>query len=128
MRKSLTPEAAASFTIVPSQERCLFLYPADYWAKFVAALNKTKNTEDNRKVKRKIFGSAEKVELDNQNRISISSQHAAYAGISDEVLFVGNGRYIELWSPENYAAEDEQLAPEEFAKIYESIISEIEIE
>lgn len=128
MRKSLTPEAAESFTIVPSQEACLFLYPADYWNKFVTALNKVKNTKDNRKVKRKIFGSAEKVELDNQNRISISSSHAAYAGITNEVLFVGNGQYIELWSPVKYLEEDQQIVPDEFEELYENIIDQIQIE
>ncbi len=124
----MTPEAVSSFTIVPSEDPCLFLYPADYWDKFTKALKKVKATKKNRAVTRKIFGSAEKVELDNQNRISISSTHAAYAGISDEVLFVGNGQYIELWSPQRYQEEMEQIPPDEFEEMYESIIESIELE
>lgn len=53
--------------------------------------------------------SAERVKPDRQSRISLTQEQSALAGIEKEVVFVGAGDHLELWTPSRLGAyEDEQ--------------------
>lgn len=54
------------------------------------------------RVNRHLFSEMIPTRSDGQNRTPLSAEQKRYAGISDEVLIVGCGEYLELWSPERY--------------------------
>ena len=51
--------------------------------------------------------------LDGQNRISLTAEQMAYAGIGGEVTFVGDGKRVRLWAPEKYSQQIEVISPDE---------------
>ncbi len=62
------------------------------------------------KAKRAILGAIEEVEEDNQGRTTLSSEMRAYAGITKDVLTIGMGDYLEIWAPERYRSETEEMS------------------
>ncbi len=47
-------------------------------------------------------GSAVEVEIDNQDRITIPQNLRLYAELEKEILFVGQGEYIEIWAKSKF--------------------------
>jgi MraZ protein len=62
-----------------------------------------------RTLRRLIFSTAERADLDRAGRILISPFLRELAGIQDEVIVVGSGDVIELWSPERWLEQMAQL-------------------
>lgn len=62
-----------------------------------------------RLLKRLIFSSAERVEVDRNGRILIPQWLRASVGIEKTAVVVGAGEYFEIWAPEQWAAQDEKL-------------------
>lgn len=62
-----------------------------------------------RQLKRLIFSHADKVVFDRAGRILIPSFLRESVGLKDQAMVVGVGGYFEVWSPENWALQDEQL-------------------
>ena len=60
-----------------------------------------------RVLQRHFFGDSFEVNLDNQGRIFIPESLRRYAGIDKDVVIVGVGDRLELWSPEKW---DEEMA------------------
>lgn len=62
-----------------------------------------------RKLRRLIFSSAQKVELDGNGRILIPQYLREVANLDDGVIIVGVGEAIEIWSPQAWEAENASL-------------------
>ena len=62
-----------------------------------------------RLLRRLLFSTADRVEFDRAGRILIPQFLRQAAGIDTSVVLVGAGRYFEIWSPEAWAVQDEQL-------------------
>jgi MraZ protein len=62
----------------------------------------TMNTADasTRDLRRLMFGTAERVEIDKAGRILISQTLKSKASIESDVIMAGTGLWIELWSPD----------------------------
>jgi len=58
-----------------------------------------------RDLRKALFPRSHFAELDKQNRVLIPGALREYAGLSAKVLVVGAGEWLEIWSPEAYAAE-----------------------
>jgi MraZ protein len=56
-----------------------------------------------------ILGNALQVALDGAGRILISANLREYAGLKNEVVFVGQGDYFEIWSPELWQEQQVQI-------------------
>lgn len=56
-----------------------------------------------------ILGNALQVVPDSAGRILISSNLREYAGLNNEVVFVGQGDYFEIWSPELWQEQQVQI-------------------
>jgi len=83
-------------TVDPS--RCLLLYPKQHWLEIEAKLLALPSLESRvRSLQRLLLGHAEEVEIDAQNRILISEPLRNFAGLERDVVFVGQGKKIELW-------------------------------
>ena len=69
------------------------------WKKVEEKLAKLSITNANSRAFKRFFqGSAIELELDSQDRITIPQNLRMYAGLEKEIMFVGQGEYIEIWS------------------------------
>lgn len=62
-----------------------------------------------RLLRRLIYSTADHVDLDKAGRILIPQFLRQFATLENEVVMVGAGDYFEIWSPENWAAQNDQL-------------------
>jgi len=62
---------------------------------------------------RMILGSAFEASIDEQGRIVIPDELQNFAALSGQVLLIGQGNYYEVWSPDQWRKQEEQLADAE---------------
>ena len=62
-----------------------------------------------RLLRRLLFSTADRVEVDKVGRILLPQFLRDSAGLQASVIVVGNGDYFEIWSPEDWDAQDDQL-------------------
>mgnify|MGYP001588140844 CR=1 FL=1 len=60
---------------------------------------------DTRQAQRFLLGGASEITLDSKGRFIIPSYLRSFAGIGEEVVFVGLSRYVELWNKKNWGKE-----------------------
>jgi MraZ protein len=58
---------------------------------------------------RMLLGSAHELQTEGDGRIRIPDDLAAFAGLDEKALLVGQGDYLEIWSPESWSAQEVQL-------------------
>ncbi len=86
----------------------------------ISALTLTDETF--RDLRRKFFGNAGYLEIDNAGRILIPDYLRDFAGIQNEVVVTGAGSYFEIWSPEAWGQrltrlQDPEASKERFAAL-----------
>lgn len=62
-----------------------------------------------RYLRRVIFSRAQNVQLDKTGRILLPNFLREHAGVDDQAVVVGVGHYIEIWSPDMWATQSEQI-------------------
>jgi transcriptional regulator MraZ len=62
-----------------------------------------------RLLRRVILGNALQVTPDNAGRILLTSNLRDFANLQSEVVFVGQGDYFEIWSPDLWHEEEKQV-------------------
>lgn len=79
-------------------EGCIFGYEWSSWeAESAKHFDTPVTDEKGRQIRRYLFGSAQKVELDKLGRILLPAQLKEYASISREVKVIGAGDHFEIW-------------------------------
>lgn len=53
-----------------------------------------------------VAAAAAEIPFDGEGRIVLPEAFVAYAGITDQVKFVGRGSFFQMWSPEKFAARE----------------------
>lgn len=92
-------------------ENCIYLFPEEEFAKLSARVRELPLTDaKSRKLRRQLFPQAHKLIPDRQRRVLIPSWLREHAGISDKVLIAGMDLYVELWSPDAFRQQDEELS------------------
>lgn len=87
------------FLITKGLDRCIFVYPLSEWARLQQKLRKLKMTNpQSRAFKRIVFSGAMEVESDKQGRVLIPNKLREYAGIEKDVILIGVGERVEIWS------------------------------
>lgn len=98
--RQLPEEEGRKLVVTVAQGAPLELYTKSdfraYAEKFLARENTSRNTI----FRQQVLGGAQEVELDGQNRMMLSKNLLAFADLTDEVMFVGDGRKIVMWKPE----------------------------
>ncbi len=72
-------------------------------------------SRDARRIQRRIFVNSESSALDSAGRVHLTKQLIEHAGLSGRCVITGMGLHLEIWSPEEWYAEDdeiEKLTPE----------------
>ena len=52
-----------------------------------------------------LYGTSETLKVDGEGRVMLTSHFKEYAGISDQVAFVGLGHKFQIWEPGRFRAE-----------------------
>ena len=52
-----------------------------------------------------LYGTSETLKMDGEGRVILTDRFKAYAGISEEVAFVGLGHKFQIWEPGRFRAE-----------------------
>ncbi|MEA1975922.1 MAG: division/cell wall cluster transcriptional repressor MraZ [Bacillota bacterium] len=91
------------FYLTKGLDNCLFLFPEDEWKVFEEKLKILPLTNRNaRAFVRMFFAGATECIVDKQGRINISNNLIKHSQIDKEVMIIGVGQRIELWSKENW--------------------------
>ena len=106
--------------ITRSLDPCLCIYSMEDWEKFVARLNDIPyNVKKQRQLVRFFLSGANEAEPDSQGRVLIPANLREAAGIDKEVILVGVGSRIEIWSREAW---EENMSSEEINEIAEEML------
>lgn len=112
-RKVLSEENEGQVVVTIGGSHTLVLYPIAEWNRYMQYLEGLGRGPDINKFRTRVTAMAKLSTLDAQNRIVLTSEQLAYAGIKNEVTFVGAGNCVRLWAPERYVAEIDTVTPEE---------------
>ncbi len=125
LRKFLPPQNQDSFTILKGLDRCLLLYPEEYWIGVEKRLSNIKEfRREDRIVLRNFLRSADDLTLDKNNRLAIPPKLMEWAEISNRVIFIGMGDSIELWAPDVLAKADQELDPDTYRDMFENVMGD----
>ncbi len=87
------------FVITRGLDHCIFVYPSSEWVRLEQKLKKAPMTKrDSRAFNRLIFSGAMEMEADKQGRVLIPQYLREYAEIEKDVVFIGAGERVEIWS------------------------------
>ncbi len=110
------------FVISKGMDGCLFVYANDDWAAFEQKLTSLPMTnKEARKFARFFLAGAAQVELDKQGRILLPQALREFAGLDKDVVLVGVGSRIEIWSKEKYEAESDDVDMDDIAASMEEL-------
>ena len=118
-------EFVSGLVLTRGQEACIAGYRNADFEKNANTLAPERiiESEQQRKLKRAIFASAERLVPDSQGRIALPANLRDHAQIQNTAVIVGVGDRIELWNPELWSpakSEAEKQAPE----IIENLVSQ----
>jgi MraZ protein len=115
-------ELAGGVVITKGQERCLFVFPQEEFARITEALRTVpvtaKSVRDNSRV---FFASASDEVPDKQGRITVPAALRAYAGLQRDCVVIGANTRLEIWDTqawETYLAAQE----DSFAQAAEEVL------
>lgn len=104
------------FVITRGIDQNLDLLPKDVWDEKVEKLEKLGTSSPAaRAIKRRILGMAIEIEIDNQDRITVPQNLREACGLEKEIIFVGQGNYVEAWSKQLYDEMNEGIDFSELA-------------
>ncbi len=112
-RKVLAEENNGQVVVTIFDNGTLALYPALEWDRYMEYIQGIGRGPAANKFRMRVTSMAKVSTLDAQNRIMLTPDQMAYAGIRGEVTFVGEGNRVRLWAPERYEAEIASVTPEE---------------
>jgi MraZ protein len=108
--------------ITKGLDGCLFVYTREEWTVLEEKLKKLPFTNSNaRAFARFMFGGAVEYEIDKQGRILLSGHLREYAGVNKEIVIVGVGTRIEIWSKEKWETYS-QKAEESYEELAEKMV------
>ncbi len=103
-------ELGSLFYIAKEQDGCLGVYKKEIWEAYAAKLDELPTTNETlRRFKRfRLAGTCE-CEPDGNGRIMIPLSLRTYAGITKEIVSIGNGNRVEIWDKEKWKREQDSF-------------------
>ena len=99
-------ELGGRCVIAQSLDRCLTISTEAEWENFLQELKALPRSNAEARMIRRYFNqSAAKCDVDKQGRVTIPQELKDYAGITKELVTIGNIDNIEVWSKENFEKE-----------------------
>ena len=110
------------FVVTKGMDGCLFVYANDDWNAFEQKLTSLPLiNKEARKFARFFLAGAASVEVDKQGRILLPTNMRQFAGLEKDVVLVGVGSRIEIWSLENWENMDADSDMDDIAGTMESL-------
>ncbi|MDE7224134.1 MAG: division/cell wall cluster transcriptional repressor MraZ [Acetatifactor sp.] len=110
------------FVVTKGMDGCLFVYANEDWNAFEQKLTSLPLiNKEARKFARFFLAGAAQVEVDKQGRILLPSNLREFAGLEKDVVLVGVGSRIEIWSRENWENMDADSDMDDIAATMESL-------
>ena len=102
-RDGLVSLCAGRLIVTADPSKCLLIYPQPAWEpieqKLISLSSFDKKT---RNLQRLLVGNASDVEMDNAGRVLVSPPLRKFAGLTKNVVLVGQGAKFELWDGEQW--------------------------
>lgn len=101
---------------------CLNLYPHATWITKVKRIKKKLNLDDpvHSRLLSRYFEGVVTVTMAENGRLNIPDEMLAYAGITKEAVFTGQGEHMRLWEPSRHLSS--RLGDEEYARLYKELL------
>ncbi len=112
-------ELGSKFVATKGLDNCIFVYPLDEWQAIENKLRSLPFTRsDVRSFARFFFSGASEMEFDKQGRVLLPQNLREYANIEKDLVIIGVGARLEIWSSENWASYNQTAAAsyEDFAE------------
>lgn len=123
-RYSLSETVAIAKDESSAKTGCLQCMPWEDWLRYIDSFAKVDRLNESALgIVRRLASSVECCVVDKQGRIVIPQELKDYAGISDDVVFIGVLDRIELWNPDRWAEYNEEVE-----KTYDARITSIKTE
>ena len=124
-RVTIPPKFREAFkggiVLLRGYDKCITACTVAEWDKRAEQLSRLPATQSKtRRLNRATFSSAFSLDLDGQGRIVLPAPLRQYAGVATEVVVAGVRDCLEIWSKEDWLAE-QQLMSEQVWQIAESI-------
>lgn len=101
-KKALTGEhGEKTYSFARGMNGCIYVFPEEVLEETIEELSKEKMGESS-KASLMFFSSIYQAEEDAQGRVVLPARLKAIAGITKDIVTVGRGRRLEIWSPEKY--------------------------
>lgn len=102
-REGLMSFCAGRLVVTADPSRCLLVYPQPAWEPLEQKLNSLSSFNPQiRSLQRLLVGNASDVEMDGAGRILVPPLLRQFAGLSKDVVLVGQGAKFELWDDEKW--------------------------
>jgi MraZ protein len=99
--------------LTKSIEKCVWVFPPEQWERvserFMASVSLS--LEKSSWVQHRFIVPARPVEIDKSGRIAVPPNLRNYAGLSKDCMICGVGKYIEIWSMDQYEKYNEENEP-----------------
>ncbi|MGM9651488.1 MAG: division/cell wall cluster transcriptional repressor MraZ [Faecousia sp.] len=116
----LRDELGEVFYVTIGLDDCLSVYPTEKWDTIVQHYNALPLSQAGKI--RFFFANVARCEPDKQGRFLIPAELRKYAGLTDEVTFIGQGDHAEIWNAETYSRKEAAfLTPENLTAAMEEL-------
>ena len=116
-------ELGDSFVVTRGLGSCLSIYPEAAWERMIAKVQELPMTDKRgRDFKRYIVSGASDCELDKMGRILLPQPLRNFAGLTKEVVLVGQIDFIEIWDKDKWSTVQAELEkPGELDNVWEGL-------
>lgn len=109
-----------TFFVMPGLDNCLNVYTREGWQRVQEKINEMPLAK--RAGLRILLGNICECTPDKQGRFLIPTELREYAGLSQEITFLGQGDHAEIWDAETYRrTESEELSPAYMRSVMEAL-------
>lgn len=120
----LRDQLGSTLFVTKGLDGCITLYTQEEFEKLQEKISSLSMMNKSARTLRRLFiGSAQEIEIDKQGRILLPTPLREYAGISKDIVFVGNKDYIEIWDKQRWNEENDIDAEAAAQEIYRNGIS-----
>lgn len=115
-------DLGGTFVMSKGLDNCLYAYSVEEWEGFQRDLLELRGKEA-QKVRRFFFSGASECEIDSQGRVVIPPVFREYAGLTKELVIIGNSNRAEIWDKKNWESyiSDSSFDSEEIAEAMERL-------
>ena len=97
-------EMTGKLVIAKGLDKCLYVYPAEEYNRFVEDLLAGEDFDPRtRRIRRFFVAGAVEAELDSAGRISLPAVLREYSSLKKDVAVTGNGNRIEIWDADAWS-------------------------